>query len=38
MKRYRGSLDTLDRRVANLHAQAMRLEQTADTALAANPG
>jgi ABC-type transporter Mla subunit MlaD len=37
MRRYRGSLDSLDRRVANLHAQAVQLERTADTALAGNP-
>lgn len=34
MQRYQGSLNTLDCRVAGLHAQAVRLEQTADAALA----
>jgi chromosome segregation ATPase len=34
MQRYRSSLDTLDGRVAGLHAQAVQLEQTADKALA----
>ncbi|HEX3402855.1 MAG TPA: hypothetical protein VHT74_21275 [Acetobacteraceae bacterium] len=37
MQRYRGNLDALGGRVANLHAQAVRLEQTADAALAAGP-
>lgn len=34
LQRYRGSLDTLGTRAAGLHAQAMRLELTADAALA----
>jgi hypothetical protein len=34
VQRYRGSLDMLDSRVANLHAEAVRLERTADAALA----
>jgi hypothetical protein len=34
MQRYRSSLDTLDTRVAGLHAQAVQLERTADKALA----
>jgi hypothetical protein len=33
MQRYHGSLDTLGRRVANVHAQAVQLERTADLAL-----
>jgi ABC-type transporter Mla subunit MlaD len=37
MQRYRGSLDKLDRRVNNLHAQAVQLERAADTAMAASP-
>ena len=35
LHRYRGNLDTLGTRVARLHAQALQLERTADTALAA---
>jgi hypothetical protein len=35
VQRYRGSLDMLDGRVASLHAEAVRLERTADAALAA---
>ena len=31
---YRGNLDKLGERVAGLHTQAIKLEQTADTALA----
>jgi hypothetical protein len=34
MQHYRSSLDTLDSRVAGLHAQAVQLERTADMALA----
>jgi hypothetical protein len=34
VKRYRSSLDRLDGHVANLHAEAVRLERTADAALA----
>jgi hypothetical protein len=34
LNRYRGSLDSLGERVDGLHAQAVRLERTADTALA----
>ena len=34
LNRYRGSLDSLGDRVDGLHAQAVRLERTADTALA----
>jgi ABC-type transporter Mla subunit MlaD len=34
MQRYRGSLEALDSRVANLHAEAVQLERTADAALA----
>ena len=35
LQRYRGNLDTLGDRVAGLHTQAVKLEQTADAALAA---
>lgn len=38
LRRYRGSLDALGSRVAGLHAQAVRLERTADAALAVSPG
>jgi ABC-type transporter Mla subunit MlaD len=34
MQRYRGSLDALDNRVGQLHAEAVQLERTADAALA----
>jgi hypothetical protein len=34
MQRYRGSLDMLDSRVVRLHAQAVQLERTANTAMA----
>lgn len=37
LQRYRGNLDSLGDRVAGLHTQAVRLEQTADAALAARP-
>jgi hypothetical protein len=37
MQRYRGSLDTLDRRVACLHAQAVQLERTAGITLVRRP-
>jgi len=37
MQRYRQNLDTLGGRVARLHTQAVQLERTADTALAARP-
>jgi hypothetical protein len=37
VQRYRGSLDVLDSRVANLHAEAVQLERTADAALAIRP-
>ena len=33
LHRYRGNLDTLGERVAGLHSQAIKLEQTADAAL-----
>ena len=36
MQRYRGSLDTLDGRVAKLRTQAVQLERTADAALGAS--
>jgi len=35
LQRYRGNLDALGTRVAGLHNQAVRLERTADAALAA---
>jgi hypothetical protein len=38
LRRYRSSLDALGNRVAGLHAQAVRLERTADAALAVSPG
>jgi chromosome segregation ATPase len=34
LQNYRGNLDTLGERVAGLHSQATKLEQTADAALA----
>ena len=37
MQRYRGSLEALDDRVANLHAEPVQLERTADSTLAVRP-
>jgi hypothetical protein len=37
LQRYRGNLDTLGDRVAGLHTQAVKLEQTTEAALAARP-